>query len=252
MNEKEVFPWLLTAWFALGAAFFIVLFLIIVPYGRHLRRGWGPGLNKKLAWLLMESVAATGFLLFFILGENKNVVSWIFLLMWEAHYIHRAFIYPFQLRGVMRTMPLAVMASGIIFNSVNAYLNGRYLFSFSEGYSISWLQDPRFITGLLLFTGGYLLNRQSDNALRLLKAKTPAGYGVPQGGLYRWVSCPNYLGEIMIWTGWAIATWSLPGLVFAFWTCANLIPRAHANHVWYKQQFTDYPSHRKALLPGIW
>jgi 3-oxo-5-alpha-steroid 4-dehydrogenase 1 len=97
-----------------------------------------------------------------------------------------------------------------------------------------------------------LLNRQSDNVLRLLKAKTPNGYGVPQGGLYRWVSCPNYLGEIMIWTGWAIATWSLPGLVFAFWTAANLIPRAHAHHVWYKQRFTDYPSRRKALLPGIW
>lgn len=252
MNEKEFFHWLLTVWFAFGAAFFIALFLIIVPYGRHLRRGWGPGLNKKLAWFLMESVAAIGFLLFFILGENKNQVSWIFLFMWEAHYIHRAFIYPFQLRGVMRTMPAAVMASGIIFNGVNAYLNGRYLFSFREAYGISWLQDPRFLTGLLLFAGGYLLNRQSDNVLRLLKAKAPNGYGVPQGGLYRWVSCPNYLGEIMIWTGWAIATWSLPGLVFAFWTAANLIPRAHAHHVWYKQQFTDYPSRRKALLPGIW
>jgi hypothetical protein len=252
MTEREFFRWLLTAWFGLGAVLFIALFLIKAPYGRYLRQGWGPGLDKKPAWFLMEAVAAAGFLLFFMLGDHKYAVAWIFLLMWEAHYVHRAFIYPFRLGGVMRTMPAAVMGAGIVFNSVNAYLNGRYLFSFAETYESAWLEDPRFIAGLAFFAGGYMLNRHSDNILRLMKQKTNYGYGIPRGGFYRWVSCPNYLGEIIIWTGWALATWSLPGLAFAVWTAANLVPRAHAHHVWYKQQFTDYPSERKALLPGIW
>jgi 3-oxo-5-alpha-steroid 4-dehydrogenase 1 len=70
--------------------------------------------------------------------------------------------------------------------------------------------------------------------------------------MYRFISCPNYLGEIMIWTGWAIATWSLAGLSFLVWTMANLIPRARAHHCWYKEQFPDYPPERKALVPGLW
>jgi protein-S-isoprenylcysteine O-methyltransferase Ste14 len=70
--------------------------------------------------------------------------------------------------------------------------------------------------------------------------------------LYRWISCPNYLGEIVEWSGWALATWSLPGLAFAVWTAANLAPRAHSHHLWYREHFEDYPPQRKALLPGLW
>ena len=78
------------------------------------------------------------------------------------------------------------------------------------------------------------------------------GYSICNEGLYRWISCPNYFGEIIIWTGWALATWSLAGLAFAVWTFANLAPRARAHHIWYRRQFPDYPPERKSLLPGVW
>ena len=266
MTEKVFFHWLLISWFVLAAAIFIALFFVNAPYGRYTRRGWGPLLNNRIAWLLMESVASLGFAAFFIFGNDinmvapedalpdsdVNLVSWVFLALWEAHYIHRAFIYPFGLRGTTDKMPITVVMMGVFFNSANAYLNGRYLFSFSGGYSQTWLNDPRFIAGVLLFISGFIINRQSDNTLRLLRKNTANGYAIPRGGLYRWISCPNYLGEISIWTGWAIATWSLPGLAFALWTAANLAPRARANHAWYKNNFDSYPENRKALLPGLW
>ena len=81
---------------------------------------------------------------------------------------------------------------------------------------------------------------------------TPQEYKVPQGGFYRWVSSPNYFGEIVQWIGWAIATWSLAGLSFAVWTVANLAPRARANHRWYQENLPGYPPERKALIPGVW
>ena len=65
------------------------------------------------------------------------------------------------------------------------------------------------------------------------------------------MSCPNYLGEILEWTGWAIASWSLAGAAFAVYTAANLAPRAFAHHAWYRQQFQDYPARRKALVPFV-
>jgi len=141
---------------------------------------------------------------------------------------------------------------GFIFNGVNGYLNGRYIFNLSPVYADSWLRDPRFIAGVLLLIFGFIINRQSDFTLHNLRKEGETGYRIANTGLYRWVSCPNYLGEIMIWTGWAIATWSLAGLSFALWTAANLVPRARAHHRWYRQNFSEYPPHRKTLVPGIW
>jgi 3-oxo-5-alpha-steroid 4-dehydrogenase 1 len=253
MNERTVFDGIIIAWLVLAAGVFIALFFVAAPYGRHIRRGWGLTLPNKLGWIIMESMSALLFALFFVLGDHRGTpTAWVFLLMWEAHYVHRAFIYPLTLKGEGKRIPLLIVSFGLFFNSVNAYLNGRWLFSLSGGYPDSWLRDPRFIAGAMLFIAGFMVNRHSDTVLRSLRKNGETGYAVPYGGFFRWVSSPNYLGELAIWTGWAIATWSLPGLTFAVWTAANLVPRARANHRWYKQTFPDYPAERHALIPGIW
>jgi len=149
-------------------------------------------------------------------------------------------------------MPLSVVLMAIGFNGVNGYLNGRYLFTFSGGYPNRWLMAPSFLLGAALFAAGLMVNRRSDRTLHELRGAEETGYRIPQGGFYRWVSSPNYFGEIVEWTGWAIATWSLAGLSFALWTAANLAPRARSNHAWYRQQFSEYPEERKALIPGVW
>ena len=233
---------------------FPVLFFIAAPYGRYARRGWGPQLPNWLGWLLMESVSSILMLVMFILdGAPRTITLVIFLLMWEAHYIHRAFIYPFSLRDKWKPMPVMVSLMGAIFNLGNAYLNGRYLFDLSGSrYNSDWLIKPQFILGGLLFIAGFIINRQADNTLRGLRTEGELGYKIPKGGLYQYISCPNYFGEILEWFGWAIATWSWAGLAFAIWTFANLAPRARAHHKWYHQNFKEYPIERKALLPGMW
>jgi len=172
--------------------------------------------------------------------------------MWEMHYIHRAFIYPFSITSPNRPMPVSIALTSILFNAVNAYLNGRFLFSFTDSYSTAWLTDYRFIAGAAVFAVGFYINRQSDNILTHLRTAGDDAYRIPRGGMFNLVSCPNYLGEILIWTGWAVATWSLPGLAFAAWTVANLAPRARFHHQWYREQFPDYPEDRKALIPRLW
>lgn len=252
MKELDVFHGLLIAWFILGAIVFIALFFVAAPYGRHIRKGWGLTIDNRLGWILMEAPSPIVFLICFLVGNRANAVTLAFLILWEAHYLHRAFIYPFSLRGPAKRMPLAVTSLGFLFNVMNGYLNGRYVFHFSTDYAIDWLSDPRFILGATLFVIGFIINRRADKVLRDLRQPGESGYKISQDLLYRWVSSPNYLGEIVIWTGWAVATWSLPGLAFAFWTAANLVPRARAHHAWYHRTFPDYPPGRKALLPGIW
>jgi 3-oxo-5-alpha-steroid 4-dehydrogenase 1 len=252
MTEKTIFNGLLIGWFILAVAIFVLLLFIAAPYGRHARRGWGYTVGNKLGWVLMEAPAPILFAAFFVLGREINVTAVIFFIVWETHYFHRAFIYPFSLRGREKRMPLMIVGFGFIFNLMNGYLNGRYIFTFSGGYATGWLADPRFILGIMLFIAGYVINRQADLTLRSLRQPGESGYRVAHHGLYRWISCPNYFGELVIWFGWALATWSLAGLAFAVWTAANLIPRAKSNHDWYKETFADYPEERKALVPGLW
>jgi 3-oxo-5-alpha-steroid 4-dehydrogenase 1 len=248
-----VFYGLNLAWLLLAAGVFVLLFFVTAPYGRHVRGGWGPTLASRTGWLIMEAPSVLVFAAGFALGSHHGgACAWVFLLMWESHYVYRAFVYPFTRRDRARRMPLSVVALAVAFNGVNASLNALWLFELSGGYASAWLRDPRFVAGLLLFVSGMVVNRRADGALRRLRASRESDHAVPRGGLYRWISCPNYFAEIVEWTGWALATWSLPGLAFAVWTAANLVPRARANHRWYRQQFADYPRERKALVPGLW
>jgi 3-oxo-5-alpha-steroid 4-dehydrogenase 1 len=244
---------LIIAMFALAAITAAFLLFVTAPYGRHVRGGWGPDIDNRVGWIFMEAPAPLVFGLCFAVGEYRGTLTaWVFLLMWQAHYVHRSFVYPFSLHSTGRRMPVFVAGLGFLFNLLNAYINGRYLFSLSGGYPAQWLTDPRFLFGLALFLAGYAINRQADLTLRHLRQHGESGYAIPHGGFYRWISCPNYFGEILEWVGWAIATWSLAGLAFAVWTAANLAPRAQSHHRWYHESFADYPDERKALLPRLW
>ena len=48
-----------------------------------------------------------------------------------------------------------------------------------------------------------------------------------------------YKRQIVEWAGWAILTCSLSGLVFLWWTIANLVPRANAIWHRYREEFGD-------------
>jgi protein-S-isoprenylcysteine O-methyltransferase Ste14 len=240
-------------WLCIAAGVFVTLFFVTAPYGRYARKGWGPTMPGHLGWLVMEAPAALVFAAGFGAGQHHNVTAWVFLALWELHYGYRAFVYPFTLREHGRRMPVMVAVMAVVFNTVNAWLNAWWLFDLSGGYPDSWLTDPRFLAGTALFLAGMTVTRSADETLRRLREPGgPAGYAVPRAALYRRVSSPNYLGEIVEWIGWAVLTWSLPGLAFAAWTAANLVPRARANHRWYRQQFADYPPERKALIPWLW
>jgi protein-S-isoprenylcysteine O-methyltransferase Ste14 len=251
--EARFFGVLLYLYLGLAVATYIGLQFIVAPYGRHARRGWGPLIPSTASWLLMEAPASLGFASVYFLGERRFAPGALALLaLWQIHYVNRAFIFPFRRRGAERPIPLAIPLLAVAFNVPNAYLNARWLSHFSTSYGVEWLWDVRFLAGVALFLFGMGVNWQSDRILRELRQPGETGYKIPVGGLYRLVSCPNYLGEMLEWTGWALATWSLPGAMFALYTTANLLPRARANHRWYRETFSDYPPERKAVLPLLY
>jgi 3-oxo-5-alpha-steroid 4-dehydrogenase 1 len=251
VRERELFDLTLWAGFGLALVTAIYLCFFTAPYGRHTRQGYGPTLDNALSWLLMEAPAALTPLILVAVGGRFDPLTLVFLAIWESHYVYRAFVYPVQIRGRGARVPLLVPISGALFNVFNGYLNFRYLTVFAPLRGPSWAWDPRFLLGLVIFIAGIAINRQSDRILRTLRAPGETGYKIPHGGLYGWISCPNYFGELVQWCGWALLTWSLPGLFFALFTAANLVPRAVSHHRDYRRRFADYPSQRRAVLPFV-
>ena len=92
----------------------------------------------------------------------------------------------------------------------------------------------------------------ADDRLRNLRKPGETGYKIPYGGLFEYVSGANFCGEIIEWTGFAIAGWSIPSVTFAIFTFLNTAPRGAAHHKWYLSKFDDYPKNRKAVIPFIW
>ena len=253
MTEAQLHGMLVWAVIAIAAVTFLYLRHRAAPYGRHYAgAGWGPHISARPAWIIMELPAPAVFLVVYLNGQGAfQLLPLLFLVMWQGHYLNRTFVYPFRIRARGRKTPLLLVGSGFLFNVINAYINARFISEFNE-YAIEWLADPRFLIGVGVFLAGLALNLHADHTLMRLRRPGETGYAIPQGGGFRFVSCPNYLGEILEWTGWAVATWSMGGLAFMLFTIANLAPRARSNHRWYLETFSDYPAHRRALVPGIY
>jgi protein-S-isoprenylcysteine O-methyltransferase Ste14 len=235
---------------AAGVATFVALLFVVAPYGRHTRGGWGPTIPERIGWMVMESPSLVLFSAIFFAGpRHAGTVPLLLWAMWALHYANRTIVHPLRIKSTRR-MPIAIVAMAIVFNVTNATMNASFIGGLGE-YASDATSQPRFIAGVVLFACGMVVNLDADRRLFALRTTHDGGYSIPRGGLYELVSCPNYLGEIVEWIGWAIASWSLGGLAFALFTIANLAPRALSNHAWYKRTFPDYPRARRALVPFV-
>lgn len=249
---RENFISIIYVWIGFGIILFPLLLKIPAPYGMHNRKGWGPVIPNRLGWIIMELPSLAVFITFFFSGPSLPYgITWLFFLIWSVHYIHRTFIYPLRTKTRKKTMPVVIVVFALFFNLMNGFLNGYYFGNVRPDYELSWLYDPRFILGLILFVTGMGINIKSDEILMSLRKNNSNGYSVPYGKMFKYVSCPNFFGEIIEWFGFALMSWSIAALAFAIWTVINLVPRAIDHHNFYKNTFRDYPSDRKAVIPFI-
>ena len=194
-------------------------------------------------------------LLWWFSDRRDDGIRLVFLILFECHYFHRSFIFPLQLRGHGR-MPLAIVLMGAVFNTLNALMQGGWIFFISPAdyYPQHWLVSIPFLAGTALFLAGMFINHQSDNIIRHLRKPGDTAHYLPRGGMFRYVTSANYFGEFLEWTGFAILTWSWAGAVFALWTFANLAPRAARIYDLYQREFPDQidTSRTKRIIPFLY
>lgn len=236
---------------------FLGLQKITAGYGMMYTRKWGPTVRNRTGWILMEAPVFVAMLLFWLLSPRRGEVApAVMASLFCLHYFQRSFIFPLLIRGKGR-MPLSIIMMGVVFNLVNSYMIGGWIFYVSPSgtYPVSWLWSWQFLIGVMMFFAGMVINIQSDGIIRRLRrAPGDTRHYIPRGGMYRYVTSANYFGELLEWCGYAVLTWSLGGLTFAIWTFANLAPRAGKIHRRYIEEFGDEYTDlkRRYILPFIY
>lgn len=176
--------------------------------------------------------------------------QWILISAWLIHYTNRAIIYPMRATS-MAPIHVLTFTCSVFFNLLNGYTNGMWIGRHSNA------TDTQFWCGMAIWATGFVSNIYHDSILFHLRRKNQEKdnkkkYFIPHGGLYEYISCPNYFSESVEWLGYCVASHaSIPSVIFAVATMANLFPRAWKTHAWYKNQFDNYPSNRKAIIPFL-
>jgi 3-oxo-5-alpha-steroid 4-dehydrogenase 1 len=260
LMSAEVYRYILIGSFVYAGLILVGAFMSKAPYGKLGSERGGFNLSPRLGWFLMELPATLSFVWFYIHGQNAGeLLPMIFLGIWLVHYGNRGFFFPMLMRvarGTKGTFSIIVVVSGWLVTSLHGYLNAVFIGHLSTHLTPEWLSDPRFIIGIAIYVCGFLLNVHSDAIIRNLRSKEEVErgdkvYRIPEGGLFKYVTNPSYFTELMSFTGFAIATWSLGAVFVLVVSAANLIPRAFQVHRWYNDKFDDYPKERKVLVPFV-
>lgn len=128
--------------------------------------------------------------------------SWM-LALFVLHYVNRAVVQPLC-SPARSPLHAVVVLSAVVFNLMNGYLLGTWLRGAGEAPTPCIRTAAGTALGVLMYAGGLAGNVWHDQVLLELR-KTPregasvrtasSDYRIPYGGLYRWISYPNYLCE---------------------------------------------------------
>ncbi|TIA91427.1 hypothetical protein E3P99_01077 [Wallemia hederae] len=212
------------------------------PFGRFADASSPLRLNGKLTWCAMELVSPVCFIIALhshSLTQPQLITSLLFI----THYVNRSFIYP-VFNPSQSPSHLLVLLSAAAFNTANGSLQGWYA---ARVEKIDWL-------GVSVMVIGFCGNVYHDFLLFSTKRRAKGGYAIPSGGLFDYVSYPNYLCEWIEWLGYALATKSSihsPPFTFLLALIAVMLPRAYNGQRWYRSKFSNYPPSRKIVIPYI-
>ena len=67
---------------------FVSLFFVDAGYGKFYNKKWGPAVNNKLGWVLMESPVFITMLVLWLCSDRRgDLVRLACLFLFELHYI---------------------------------------------------------------------------------------------------------------------------------------------------------------------
>ena len=148
----ETFNIFLIVMAVLAAGVYVALHFFEAGYGYLFNPKYGPPVPNKVGWVVMESpVFIAMCVLWLMSGRTWEAGPMALFVLFQAHYLQRAFIFPLLLRGESK-MPLGIVVMGMAFNTLNALMQGGWIFYVSpEGYYADWFAQPYIYIGGAMF-----------------------------------------------------------------------------------------------------
>ncbi|EFR03881.1 synaptic glycoprotein SC2 [Nannizzia gypsea CBS 118893] len=171
------------------------------------------------------------------------------------HFIKREMETLFVHRFSVSTMPFTY----VFRNSAHYWLLGGvnlayWVFSPSSSTATDHPNPALLYPGLVLFLVGQLSNLSTHLTLRSLRKPGSTERVIPTGFGFDWVTCPNYLFEVMAWVGVYLVSglnWSV--LLFLVVGAGTMMKWASQKEKRYRREFGDkYKKKRFVMLPGLW
>ena len=135
-----------------------------------------------------------------------------------------------------------------------------YLYNLSKGADIgtAWVW-----TGATIAFIGFLIETIADAQKSMAKRRAPKQF--VNTGLYRIVRCPNYFGEILLWSGsfiicigadytawqWIIASLGYAGIIYVMFSGARRLELRQQESYSKSPTFQAYIHHRPLLIPFL-
>jgi len=220
-----------------------------------------PMIAFPLLWLCVRKFPTNPLTQFLYSGTSpestsSSVIEWqdLLAILFTGHFLKREIETLMIHRFGNDTMPLS-----------NIFKNSGYYWMFA--YWIAYItMHPLYtppacaharITGVGLFIISELLNLKAHIDLRNLRPAGTRIRQVPKGILFRFISCPNYLFEILSWVGFTMASQSVATATFTLVGAAQMTAWAIQKHKRYRREFDGqegrelYPRNRKILIPFV-
>lgn len=183
-----------------------------------------------------------------------EVVQFSALIAWTFHYTKRELETLFIHRFSNATMPWT-----------NLFKNSFYYWGFAA-YVAYFVNHPLYTpppedlvySGMCLFYFMEIGNLSAHWTLRTLRPPGTKIRRIPHGGLFEFVSCPNYTYEILSWLGFNLMTRTVAGILFMTAGAVQMLIWAKGKHRRYRTEFDGkdgrplYPPSRKMLIPFLY
>lgn len=130
-----------------------------------------------------------------------------------------------------------------------------------ENSFVKWIHIQPELTNITLvqlfaiglFFYAWIHQLEAHKIFASMKRKSSSSHSVPHGDWFKYVSCPHYLAEILIYLSQVMILGikhRTACLIFG-WVLTNQIIAGLMSHWWYRKNFKNYPTNRKAVIPFV-
>jgi very-long-chain enoyl-CoA reductase len=163
---------------------------------------------------------------------------------YETLYIHKFSLSTMPFRNIFKNSAHYWLLSGL---NIAYWIYAPNSYTARSGQNVDYMN----MVGIALYIFGELSNLHTHITLSNLRSPGGTERGIPQGYGFNMVTCPNYMFELIAWTGIALVSKSWAVLIFSVVAWAQMHQWAIKKERALRSEFPDkYKKKKYVLIPG--